>query len=145
MNAATRLHPEEDNRQATNKDDKLILANADGLGYLNRLLVELLLAGTQGYDSVDATRQDSSCFFWCDRLTTPISFLKRRQFKISGYLRKLTLPDGQNTHRKCYYLTDRKAALQVINYLNDINQANHKPRVFDADHTAAILKRFKEA
>lgn len=145
MSTVTRLHPEEDNRQVTDNNDDPILANVAGLGYLNRLLVELLLAGTQGYDSVDATRQDSSCFFWCDRLTTPISFLKRRQFNISGYLRKLTLPDGQNTRRKCYYLTDRKAALQVINYLNDINQANHKPPVFDADQTAAILKRFKEA
>ena len=144
MNAATRLHPEEDNRQATDNNDVLILANVAGLGYLNRLLVELLLAGTQGYDSVDATRQDNPRF-WCDRLTTPISFLKRRQFKISGYLQKLTLPDGTRTHRKCYYLTDRNAALQVINYLNDINQANHKPPIFNADQTAAILKRFKEA
>lgn len=142
MSTATHLN-HESNRQAANNDHP-ILANTAGLGYHNLLLVELLLSGADGFNSVDATRQDNPRF-WCDRLSSFISHLKHRKFQINGYLRKLTLPDGQYTRRKCYYLTDRNAALQAINYLNDISQANHKPPVFNADQKALILKQFKRA
>jgi len=142
MSTSTHLH-QDSNRQA-DRNNSPIVVNTDGLGYYNLLLVELLQAGTDGIDSVDVTRQDKPRF-WTDRLSYAISCRKRRKFHIAGYLRKLTLPDGQNTRRKCYYLKGRSAALQAINYLNDINQANRRPPVFNADQKAAILTRFKEA
>ncbi len=139
--AVTHLHPEEDSRQATSDNDHHpILANTAWLGYYNRLLVELLLGGTHGYDSVDATRQDNPRF-WCDRLSTAVGRLKHRKFSITGYMRKLILPDGKNTRRKCYQLADRNAALQAIHYLNG-NQTNNKPPVFSAEQTEIVLKRF---
>lgn len=141
MNTGTRLPPE-GNRQAT-RNNSLILADTSGLGYLNRLLVELLLAGTEGYNSLDATRQDTP-LFWCDRLSAAISCLRRRKFPIDGYFRNLTLPDGEYSRRKCYYLKDKSAALQAINYLDYIHQANHKRPLFHADEKATILTRFKE-
>ena len=142
MSTVTRLHPEEDNRQATDNNDQNSLGNFSGLGYQNRLLVALLLAGTEGIDAVDVTGQDNP-LFWCDRLTIAIGRLKRRKFHIDGYLRKLTLPDGYCTRRKTYYLGNRQEALRVIQYLNDLNAARNAPPVFNADQKAAILKRFK--
>ena len=142
MSTSTRLPPE-GNRQA-DRNNNLILVNTRKLGYHDLLLVELLEAGTDGIDSVDVTRQDGPRF-WTDRLSFDISCLKRRNISIDGYMRKLTLPDGQYTRRKCYYLKDKNAALQAINYLDDAHQANHRCPLFNADQKAVILRRFRKA
>ena len=142
MSTSTRLPPE-GNRQA-DRNNNFIVVNTRKLGYHDLLLVELLEAGTDGIDSVDVTRQDGPRF-WTDRLSFDISCLKRQKFTIDGYMRKLTLPDGQYTRRKCYYLKDKSVALEAINYLNDIYQAIHRRPLFNADQKAAILRRFKKA